>query len=77
MKKLIVLFLMFIAISTIWGQSKKELYNKLKGIEGDIKSLTITTDKGNVTFKGDDAEYLFKKLKSAIKLRIIKQKIQF
>ncbi len=67
MKKLIVLFLMFIAISTILGQSKKELYNKLKGIEGDIKSLTITTDKGNVTFKGDDAEYLLKKLKSAIK----------
>lgn len=67
MKNLFVVFLMLIAVSNIFGQNKKELYNKLKEIDDNIKSITITTDKGDVTFKGEDAEYLFRKLKSSIK----------
>lgn len=67
MKNLFLLILVFVTASSILGQNKKELLNKLKEIEGDIKSITITTDAGEVKFKDEDAEFLFRKLKSSIK----------
>lgn len=56
----VVLFLLFAATASVAQSSVKE---KLAGIKGDVKKITISTASGDVVFEGDDAKSLLKSLK--------------
>ena len=43
----------------------QDLNEKMKDIDGKVNKITITTDKDEYTFEGDDAFRLFKKMKSS------------
>lgn len=45
------------------AQVKDSVNSKLKNLEGDVNKITVQTDKGSVTFEGDEAEYLLKRMK--------------
>ncbi len=59
--------------SSIFAQSSVD--KKLKDVKGDIKKITITTDKGDVTFEGDDAKALAEKLQKKEK-KIVKVEVK-
>ncbi|HPI38626.1 MAG TPA: hypothetical protein PK397_11845 [Ignavibacteriaceae bacterium] len=42
---------------------KKGVDKRIKNIEGDVQKITITTSDGTVEIEGEEAAYLFKKLK--------------
>jgi len=60
----IVIILLF-ASST--GFSQETLKEKLKKIKGDVDKITITAGGEEFTFQGDEAEKLFKNMKSKTK----------
>ena len=43
----------------------QNLNEKMKNINGEVSKITITTEKGEYIFEGEDATQLFKKLKSS------------
>lgn len=68
-KKLsLVIFLLIMGASLIatnaQTDAKKSAKEKLGKIEGDVSSIIIKTDDGEVEFTGEEAEHLFKKMKA-------------
>lgn len=45
--------------------SAQDVNEKMKEINGEVNKITITTEKGEYTFEGEDAVQLFKKMKSS------------
>jgi hypothetical protein len=60
--KLAVVLCLFIP-AALNAQAKDSVADKLKALKGDVNKITVQTDKGEVTFEGDEAEYLLKKMK--------------
>ena len=56
--------ILFLFSILLLAQDKKSMKEKIDNIEGDVSKIVITSDKGEVTFIGDEAEALFKKIKS-------------
>ncbi len=63
MKRLFILAIILTVSVSFYGQDKKEIKEKIKSLKGDVKEIIIKTDKETVTFKGKDAEYVFKNIK--------------
>ncbi len=63
MKKILILAMIITVSVTLYCQDKKEIKEKLKSLKGDVKEITIKTDKETITFKGKEAEYVFKNIK--------------
>ena len=59
-------FLVVMILSgNLMGQEKKsDIKSKLNSIKGNITSITITTNEGEIDFEGEEALLLFKRLKS-------------
>lgn len=58
-----ILLIISFAASFSFAQEEKALREKLKDIKGEIQKITIETDEGDVTFEGEEAEKLAKRLK--------------
>jgi len=56
--------ILFLSVGVLIAQPSTSLKEKIKNIKGDINSITIATTEGNVTFEGEEARKLFKKMKS-------------
>jgi len=66
MKKLyfgLVGMLCLLVPAAIHAQVNDSVSAALKGLEGDVTKITVQTDKGEVSFTGNQAEYLLKKMK--------------
>src|SRR5210317_931613 len=67
-KLFLVIVLLLLGASMIvtnaQSDAKKAANNKLGNLEGDVSSIVIKTDEGEVEFTGEEAEYLLKKLKA-------------
>lgn len=57
--------LLFSTIITNSGIAQNDLNDELKKIDGTVDKITITANGQDYTFKGSDAEALFKKMKSS------------
>jgi hypothetical protein len=55
----------FIALFFCTSLIAQDLNKKIKDIEGKVNKITITTEEGEYTFEGNDAEELLKKMKSS------------
>jgi copper chaperone CopZ len=55
--------LCLLASVPLQAQVKDSVNSKLKNLEGEVSKITVQTDKGTVTFEGDEAEYLLKRMK--------------
>ena len=51
------------------AQTKDNVKKKLKDLKGEASKITIKTDEGEVTFEGDEADYLLRKMKRDVKER--------
>ena len=60
----IQIFFLFLASTFLMAQKDNSVKDKLNNIEGEVNKIVISTDKGDVTFEGEDAEKIFKKMKS-------------
>ncbi|MCB9249917.1 MAG: hypothetical protein H6613_15865 [Ignavibacteriales bacterium] len=60
----ISLILFFLATNFISGQDNKSTKDKLDKIKGDVSKIVITSNSGDVVFEGEEAQQLFKKIKS-------------
>ena len=60
----ISLILFFLAANFISGQDNKSTKDKLDKIKGDVSKIVITSNSGDVVFEGEEAQQLFKKIKS-------------
>ena len=60
----IQILILFLVSTLLFAQSKKVIKEKLNNIRGDVSKVVISTENGDVTFDGDEAEKLFKKMKS-------------
>ena len=67
MKVIAQLSVLTVFISLIFSSSliAQDVNEKIKGIEGDVNKITITTEEGDYTFEGEDAAKLFKRIKSS------------
>jgi translation elongation factor EF-1beta len=66
MKKLYIAFVCVLCLlvpAVIHAQVKDSVNSVLKGLEGDVKKITVQTDKGEVSFTGEQAEYLLNRMK--------------
>ena len=67
-KFILVLVLLLLGASLIvtnaQTETKKSVDEKLGSLEGDVTSIVIKTDKGQLEFTGSEAEHLFKKMKA-------------
>jgi len=62
-KFLFIISLLFLGVfATVIFAQEESSKEKLKNIKGDVNKITITTDKGDVVFEGEDAQKLFKKM---------------
>lgn len=61
--------LLLALILTASGVYAQTLNQKLKSLKGKVKSVTVTTDSGSVTFEGKDAEKLQKRMKQKNNVR--------
>jgi hypothetical protein len=66
-KLLLVIVLLLLGASLIVTNAqtevKKAVKDKLEKLDGDVSSIVIKTDEGEVEFTGEEAEHLFKKMK--------------
>lgn len=60
----IQIFILFLSVTLINAQKDNSVKDKLNNIKGEVNKIVISTDKGDVTFEGEDAEKIFKKIKS-------------
>jgi len=60
-----LLFVLLLSVAAVSGSfaQNTSLKEKLKSIEGKAQKIEVKTDKGTVTFTGDDAQELLKRLK--------------
>ena len=58
----LTLFIFSLFSTLLFAQDVNE---KMKDINGEVNKITITTEKGEYTFEGEDAVQLFKKMKSS------------
>ncbi|MCX6152344.1 MAG: hypothetical protein NTX22_17595 [Ignavibacteriales bacterium] len=66
----IILFLIVGLMNVnVYSQSKKEIMEKLKKLDGDVNKITITSDKGEVSFEGKEAKKIFDLLASKEKVK--------
>ena len=62
------IFILFVLITTgltltlLNAQSKKTIEEKLKQLKGEIEKIVISTDEGEVTFEGEEAKEIEKRL---------------
>ncbi|MBI2419949.1 MAG: hypothetical protein HYV28_18960 [Ignavibacteriales bacterium] len=61
---------MFVLIRILSVYPQNSVQKKLRDLPGSAKKITITTDKGEVTFEGKDAEKLLKKMKHPVPIRV-------
>jgi len=61
-KQLLLTFVLCAAIAAVGFAQEKNLKEKLKTIDGKAQSVEVKTDKGTVTFTGDEAEEIVKLL---------------
>lgn len=58
-RTLVFLFIILPAVSLF----PQDIDKKIKNIKGDVQKITITTSDGTIEIEGEEATYLFKKLK--------------
>ena len=56
--------ILFLFSILLLAQDKKSMKEKINNIEGDVTKIVITSDKGELTFEGDEAQKIFKRIKS-------------
>lgn len=56
------------AITSAQTDVQKSVKEKLAGVKGDLERIIIETNDGEIEFEGEEADYLFKRLKSPSKL---------
>jgi hypothetical protein len=56
--------ILFLFSILLLAQDKKSMKEKINNIEGDVSKIVITSDKGELTFEGDEAQKIFKRIKS-------------
>ena len=56
--------ILFLSSILLLAQDKKSMKEKINKIEGDVNKIVITSDKDEVTFTGDEAKKIFKRIKS-------------
>lgn len=61
---------MFVLICVLSVYPQNSVQKKLRDLPGNAKKITVTTDKGEVTFEGKDAEKLLKKMKYPVPFRV-------
>ena len=68
-KLFMALILLVNALSTLFvdAQTLKDVDKKLKNIEGNVNKIVVVTDKGEVEFKGKEAEVLLGRMKASKK----------
>lgn len=60
----IQIFILFLASTLFFAQGNKEMKEKLNNVKGEVNKIVVSTENGDVTFEGDEAKKLFKKMKS-------------
>ena len=60
----IQIFILFLSATLVMAQKDNSLNDKLNNIKGEVNKIVISTDKGDVTFEGDDAKKIFKNMKA-------------
>lgn len=60
----IQIFVLFLAAAFVMAQKDDSVKDKLNNIKGEVNKIVISTDKGDVTFEGEDAEKIFQRMKS-------------
>ena len=56
--------ILFLFSILLFAQDKKSINEKINNLEGDVNKIVITSDKGELTFEGDEAQKIFKRIKS-------------
>jgi len=64
MKKLNLLFVLFLSSAIFLMAQSDETKEKIKNLKGEVTKITIETDADDIEISGDDAKVLFKKLNS-------------
>ena len=60
----IQIFILILSATFIMAQKDNSVNDKLNNIKGEVNKIVISTDKGDVTFEGEDAKEILKKIKS-------------
>ncbi|MCW8849204.1 MAG: hypothetical protein OQJ81_04430, partial [Melioribacteraceae bacterium] len=58
------IFILFLSVTFVTAQENNSVKDKLNSIKGEVNKIVISTDKGDVTFEGKNAEKIFQKMKS-------------
>lgn len=58
------IFILFLISTLLFAQSNKKLKEKINNIKGDVSKIVVSTENGDISFEGDDAKKLFKRMKS-------------
>ena len=60
----IQILILFLSANLVMAHKDNSLNDKLNNIKGDVNKIVISTDKGDVTFEGEDAKKILEKMKS-------------
>ena len=71
----IQIFVLFLSAACVMAQKDNSVKDKLNNIKGEVNRIVISTDKGDVTFEGDDAKKIFKNMKTK-KIRWISEDVE-
>ena len=63
---------MFLLTGLLFGQTSKKVEEKINNLNGEVKKITITTEKGETTFYNSEAEELLKIIKKGNEKKLVK-----